>query len=88
MCRFDVTDYPELCMAYKIPQGVQVDIAVDVRVEKSSSSQWYYMPMTDGSITDTREPRLPIVVEITADDQLVNIMSLHVFLCQCSQLIY
>ena len=74
MCRFEVEDYPQLCMAYKIPQGVQVDFAVDVRVERSSSSQWYYVEMTGGS-AELREPRLTSAVEITADDRLVHVIS-------------
>lgn len=30
LCRFKTTDYPFLCMGYKIPPGVPVSIAVNV----------------------------------------------------------
>lgn len=76
-CRFDVRDYPELCMAYKIPPSIQVDIIVEIRVEESSNSQWYYITMTAGDVQ--RQPRLTSALDINADDRLVNSMNLRYF---------
>ena len=78
-CRFNVGDHPELCMAYKIPPGIQVDIVVKISQEDSSSSQWYYMAMSAGSTDVQKHPRLTLGMEFNADNQLVNSMNSQYF---------
>ena len=53
-CRFSLITYPHLCMAYKIPNDTQVNIAV-----KITGHDWYYIPVADGENSTSLSPLLP-----------------------------
>lgn len=52
--RFSLLTYPRLCMAYKIPNNTQVNIAVKV-----TGYGWYYIPVAEGENSTTLSPLLP-----------------------------
>ena len=43
--RFNIEEYPYLCMAYKIPPRLSVVVPIKLKVD-SNSYQWYDIPIT------------------------------------------
>ena len=62
-CRFDIEEYPYLCMAYKIPPGLNVVVPIKLKVD-SNSYRWYDIPITGPG-------KLTFSEEIADDDQYV-----------------